>query len=56
MFEVTKKEDFVLPKTVHKTIRIPRELSFELEKLSRETKVNVSQIIIQMIAYCLKGN
>lgn len=53
MFEVVKKEDYVEPKTIHKTIRIPRELYFEVEQLSRETNVNVSQIIIQMIAYCL---
>lgn len=53
MFKVIKKDNYVEPRTVSKTIRIPKELHSKVEQLSRETNVNVSQIIIQMIAYCL---
>ena len=52
MFKVKQKTPNE-PKTESKTVRVPLELQLKLKKLSEETGVNTSQIIIQMIEYCL---
>lgn len=54
MFTVKKVEDKT-PRTILKTFRLPVEQVKIIEGLSKSTGVNVTQIVVQMIDYCING-
>ena len=54
MFKISKVKPKE-PKTSLRTFRLPIEQVEYLENASKETGVNVTQIVIQMIDYCINN-
>jgi hypothetical protein len=51
-----KKEQLKIPKTKHKTFRLPIRHANIIENLASENGISEAQVLIQMINYCINGN